>query len=87
MVIGGIGCGCDGGVGLDVCRYGVYGVGDGGVWCGMKGWLSKLGGVVVDLDLLFVVVCVLREEEGYVDGKCSGVIFLGVVEEGVKSNK
>ncbi|XP_073385981.1 uncharacterized protein [Physcomitrium patens] len=68
-------------------RYGAYGVGDGGVRCGMKGRSSKSGGAVVDPDPSFVAACVSREEEGYADGKRSGVTFSGAAEEGAKSNK
>lgn len=41
--------------------FGFFGVGDGGVWCLLKGWCNKFGGVVVDLDLFYVLLFLLSE--------------------------
>lgn len=71
-------------------RYPVYGVGgvsgmgDGSVRCAMKGRASKSSGTVVDPDPSYVPPSASSEQEGYVEGRRSGVAVSVSPEESVK---
>lgn len=63
---------------------GLSGVGDGGVRCPLKGRCNKGGGASVDSDPSYVPPSLSSEQEGYVEGKRSGVGFSASAEESVK---